>query len=306
MRESFVFHSEYIEDLPEEYKTDYLIYTYNYGIHEKIPQLEGLEQALWIKIQKRIDADRTQYEISTLKKKINAINVRINNNKASENDKKNIEAYKSKLNKLNENIPFNLKLNELNEVNPTNTPYVYVFVNVSVSVFEYVSVFVSVSDIDAFAQDTHTAQFPIKLFNLFKDADLPCSKKNLVNFIKTDFKNAVEYLANSDIYKDFTVQDITIAVENFVQIVSASDTYEGYKHKINLYSLVQKKWFYELINGNIDFFKIHDNTQKTHDNVIKYHDLCPVCKTRTADWMNEKGKYFCSNCNQYFDEVIYE
>lgn len=72
MRESFVFHSEYIEDLPEEYKTDYLIYTYNYGIHEKIPQLEGLEQALWIKIQKRIDADRTQYEISTLKKKINA------------------------------------------------------------------------------------------------------------------------------------------------------------------------------------------------------------------------------------------
>ena len=305
MRESFVFHSEYIEDLPEEYKEQFLKYTYEYGIHETVPQLKGLELSIWKKIQRRIDGDRESYEIR--KQKLKEYKEKWKKNQKednNENDSDDSESFGIIRNDSDDS--------ESSGIIPTNTHSVYVsvFDNVYVSVFEYVSVFVSVyvsvSDIDAFAQDTHTAQFPIKLFNLFKNADLPCSKKNLVNFIKTDFKNAVEYLAKSDIYKDFTVQDITTAVENFVQIVSASDTYEGYKHKINLYSLVQKKWFYELINGNIDFFKIHDNTQKTHENVIKYHDLCPVCKTRTADWMNEKGKYFCSNCNQYFEEVIYE
>ena len=32
MRESFVFHAEYIEDLPEEYKTRFIEYTVNYGL----------------------------------------------------------------------------------------------------------------------------------------------------------------------------------------------------------------------------------------------------------------------------------
>ena len=33
MRESFVLHAEYIEDLPQEYKMKFLGFIYNYGIH---------------------------------------------------------------------------------------------------------------------------------------------------------------------------------------------------------------------------------------------------------------------------------
>lgn len=64
MRESFVFHSEYIADLPEEYKATFAMYTINYGLNNEEPAIaEGtLEQALWIKIARRIDQEREKYE----------------------------------------------------------------------------------------------------------------------------------------------------------------------------------------------------------------------------------------------------
>lgn len=61
MRESFVFHAEYIEDLPEEFKPTYAMYVINYGIHGTAPELTGIEKALWLKIQRRIDADIKQW-----------------------------------------------------------------------------------------------------------------------------------------------------------------------------------------------------------------------------------------------------
>jgi len=62
MRESFVIHTEYIEDLPEESKAEFLMYIYNYGAKGIEPDLEGFAQTVWIKIQRRIDADIEQYE----------------------------------------------------------------------------------------------------------------------------------------------------------------------------------------------------------------------------------------------------
>lgn len=63
MRESFVVHAEYIEDLPEEFKLTYLQYIYDYGIFDKEPvNLTGFELSIWIKIKRRIDQDRTAYE----------------------------------------------------------------------------------------------------------------------------------------------------------------------------------------------------------------------------------------------------
>ena len=62
MRESFVIHTEYIEDLPEENKAEFLMYIYNYGAKGLEPELEGFAKTVWLKIQRRIDADREQYE----------------------------------------------------------------------------------------------------------------------------------------------------------------------------------------------------------------------------------------------------
>lgn len=62
MRESFVLHAEYIEDLPEELKGAFLRYIYEYGINETEPQLSGLELTVWLKIKRRIDDDVSAYE----------------------------------------------------------------------------------------------------------------------------------------------------------------------------------------------------------------------------------------------------
>lgn len=64
MRESFIIHAEYIEDLPDDKtKAIYLGYVYNYGIYDIEPEgLEGFEKSIWIKIKRRIDQDRESYE----------------------------------------------------------------------------------------------------------------------------------------------------------------------------------------------------------------------------------------------------
>lgn len=64
MRESFVFHSEYIADLPREHKAVFAIYTINYALcGEKPPIEEGtLEYSLWVKIARRIDQEAEKYE----------------------------------------------------------------------------------------------------------------------------------------------------------------------------------------------------------------------------------------------------
>lgn len=64
MRESFVFHNEYIADLPDEYKAIFAMYTINYALNNEHPVIaeNTLEQALWIKIARRIDQEREKYE----------------------------------------------------------------------------------------------------------------------------------------------------------------------------------------------------------------------------------------------------
>ena len=73
MRESFVLHAEYIEDLPEELKGAFLRYIYEYGINEVEPELSGLELTVWLKIKRRIDDDVQAYErkVSNLKQNKN-------------------------------------------------------------------------------------------------------------------------------------------------------------------------------------------------------------------------------------------
>lgn len=86
VRESFILHSEWIEDLPEEYKGKFLRIIYEYGIFGTEPELDGLERTVWLKIQKRIDNDQKLYD-----QKVNALqSARNNKKKKSENaDSKN-------------------------------------------------------------------------------------------------------------------------------------------------------------------------------------------------------------------------
>lgn len=71
MRESFVFHLDYIDDLPPQYKAEFMQYTVDYGLYGKTPPLsdDTLESALWAKIKRRIDTEAGKYEAISKKRR---------------------------------------------------------------------------------------------------------------------------------------------------------------------------------------------------------------------------------------------
>ena len=71
MRESFVFHEDYICDLPADYKADFMRYTVEYGLYGQKPKIADstLEMALWVKIARRIDAEAEKYKAISEKRK---------------------------------------------------------------------------------------------------------------------------------------------------------------------------------------------------------------------------------------------
>ena len=71
MRESFVFHKDYIEDLPDQYKTEFIQATINYGLYGENPPFNDgtLEKALWAKIARRIDAEAEKYKAISEKRR---------------------------------------------------------------------------------------------------------------------------------------------------------------------------------------------------------------------------------------------
>ena len=71
MRESFVFHEDYICDLPADYKADFMRYTVEYGLYGQKPRIADgtLEMALWAKIARRIDAEAERYQAISEKRR---------------------------------------------------------------------------------------------------------------------------------------------------------------------------------------------------------------------------------------------
>lgn len=71
MRESFVFHEDYICDLPADYKAEFIRYTVEYGLYGIKPKIADgtLEMALWAKIARRIDAEAEKYKEISEKRK---------------------------------------------------------------------------------------------------------------------------------------------------------------------------------------------------------------------------------------------
>ena len=71
MRESFIFHEDYICDLPADYKADFIRYTVEYGLYGQKPKIADgtLEMALWAKIARRIDAETERYQAISAKRR---------------------------------------------------------------------------------------------------------------------------------------------------------------------------------------------------------------------------------------------
>ena len=257
MRESFVLHAEYIEDLPQEYKMKFLEFIYNYGIHEIVPKLTGLELAIWKKVQRRIDVDRTAYQ-----DKLDYYKDYSFYNKAKKEgtigkdvtfaEFKNTETFKTfkSLNKCKNFLNVSIQRDIVNDIDTVN-----------VNDIDTVNDIESENDIvndGAKAPDTTTPSLTVysnKILEIFKKAKFPCCKGNEISFLQRDFKNAIGFLHANPQYKALHSEDVLQACKNYVDIVTDPDCY--YKKKMDLYSLVQNKIFWELLpdNFNKDNFK---------------------------------------------------
>lgn len=63
MRESFVFHFEYLEDIPEDLQPQYAMHIINYARYGEQPAYEDWrDQRMWNKTKERMDAETERYE----------------------------------------------------------------------------------------------------------------------------------------------------------------------------------------------------------------------------------------------------
>lgn len=313
---NFVFHEEYIVDIPAEKLTEFLNYIVQYGLYNKVPSLKGFELVYWKTIQRRIDNDKNFYEITCLKRKINAINVRVRNNKASENDLSNLEQYQTKLNELNEvkrDYSFNTKLNELNEKNEVKLTHYDIDSDIDIDTDYDTDID---SDIDT---DIEHHQMPSKstpsmtqyskeLFDLFKNAGLPCARNNEISFMQTDFTNALSYLHKTSEYQHIHSSDVIGAVKNYIQVLQNPDCYVS--SKMNLFQLVKSKNFYNYLPANFDesnFLNFNADGKKKEKKEIEFEVVhnwnCPDCGKKRVYFNPNSRKYICDACFTMFDSI---
>lgn len=309
---NFVFHEEYIIDLPEDKRPEFLEYIINYGIYGKEPELQGFEFIFWKTIQRRIDLDKVNYDISCLKQRINAINGRVKNNKASENDLSNLDSFKTKLNELNEvkrNNSFKTNLNKLNELNEKNR---LKLTHHDIDIDNEFDIDIDIdidNDIEAPAKATPSqVEYSKKVFELMKDADLPCARKNEISFLQTDFKNAISFIHNSETLHSFPSADIIDAVKNYIKVLKDPDCF--FSAKMNFFSLVKCKSFYNFLPSNFDIsnFKKYGAKEEPEQKIQESYDVnsCPFCNNKTLKYIQTKDVFHCDTCNKDtpFDEVM--
>lgn len=74
VNETFIFHAEWIADLPQRFREKFTMIAVNYAIFGILPTVDedSLEFSEWIKIKRRIDADKNAYKETCEKRAENA------------------------------------------------------------------------------------------------------------------------------------------------------------------------------------------------------------------------------------------
>lgn len=223
MRESFVIHTEYIEDLPEENKAEFLLYVYNYGAKGVVPELTGLAKTIWVKIQRRIDADIEQYEAT--------INARSNAGKKHKGNQ-----YTKNTNNLEQNGTNGTQSHSMEQNGTNGTVYDYVSDIDSDNEFEHVSdtqnnvcaysftqndikpLKITPQDVQAITKQVfeviqgHNATHG----NMHK---MPISK-NYVSFLQKEGRQLCE------LFRDFDANDVLQALKNYLRVADI-DTWKS-------------------------------------------------------------------------------
>lgn len=142
------------------------------------------------------------------------------------------------------------------------------------------------------------------IFDIFKNAGLPCARSNEISFLQTDFKNGLSYIRNNPELKNFTSQEIVEACKHYAEIVQRSDTWVT--QRMNFYSFAKSKLFYNFLPSNYDlnnYIKVEKDGEKPEQKktIIQYlNDPCPNCNDNKLHWVESKKRFVCASCNDAF------
>lgn len=322
MNESFVVHAEYLIDIPIERKNEFYAYILEYGIFGKAPELKGIEKAFWNTIQRRIDTEKLNYKIEVLKNRLGAINQRIKGGKNSDNDLKNKEVYTNELEqlykKLNGNFSYDIKNTENYKQSQYDTPTPEFDNDIDIE-FDNDNEFDNEreNEFDCASEPAKPAETSLsqleyskKVFEIFKNADLPCCNKNFENFCKTDFTFALQHIQKTPELKYLQPDDVIGACKNYIKIINDPTRY--YKTRKTFDKFIKGDNFRDFLPQNFDYdnFIKHELRQNTvnsppENKLIFDTSPCPACRAKKLVYNNDKEKFICHSCNRefYFDQV---
>lgn len=291
VRESFIFHSEYIEDLPEENKAEFLVYIYNYAIKGIEPELSSFAKTAWIKIKRRIDMEREQYEkkCSNLKQRQankEQMKKTPDTDKASSDTENNLSDTEKALSETEKTIP--------------DGEYESEFVNEFESETERESEFIPKT---APSRESPSAtDYSNKIFKIFQEAGLPCARDNPISFLQRDFKNAMAYLHKTPGLNNLHSDDVIAAARNYAKTVTDPESYITGKYSFDRF--VTFKNFVDFLPENYtpDNFKTTRSGKSPEAKPRReWMDTCPACKKKSLAYDNAKQKYVCTDCGREFE-----
>ena len=153
------------------------------------------------------------------------------------------------------------------------------------------------------AENSPSPDFPRKIFDTFKNADLPCCNNDFEEFQEKDFANGIDYI--QDNISGLEQKDIEAACKNYVSVTNSGNMW--FRGKFNFEKFVKLKNFKDFLPANFrienflkDGEKPPDVPKKTKD--VALPSVCS-CGAKITE-LNRLGykSYFCRNCRHNFEK----
>ena len=285
VRESFVFHAEYVDDLPDEFRASFAMMAVNYGIYGEEPDLSGLELALWVKIKRRIDRDCQEWE-----------STRGARSRAGSSHRGNqYSAGKTEQDGTNRN--------KLEQDGTNGTVSVFVPVSVNVNDDDDDSVRERTSPPpppDSILTDTECDPLAAELFAKFRDAGLPCQKGDARAFYELEYKKALSRMG------DISPDDVLETVGNYIRELENPDSYVNKRYSLD--EFVRTKTFANCRPENYspENFVRWDAEPKekpertgVHKKILREHPSTCGCGEPLFDSSGGQGlSWYCKRCER--------
>lgn len=287
-RESFIFHAEYIADIPEELQPQYAMYAINYALKGIEPKLtDWRDVKMWNAIKNRIDSERELYEkkCSNLKQRQKKTPDTENNASETENDLSDTDNEVSDTEK------------GLSETEKAKSDGEYEF--------EFESEFEHESESESDTENAPRRETPSlqayaqKILDIFHEAGLPCARNNLVSFLQRDFKNGMAYIRKT--YGPLHSDEVIGAAENYARTVNDPESFITGKYSFDRF--VTFKNFVDFLPANYNPENFKDTKKTTSADPPEkksWKDKCPHCGTKALAWDNDAQLYRCTKCGKTY------